>query len=339
MFIANNKPLSDIFTFRFYQFCRAMNKLCFPAGCCKNNKMCYEKSKKCSCNWIKYLLLGKCLCLCFYCIFPIIPFSCTAGRWIEYCSLREYSNKTKTVRKNWCKTCTSILLNLVCLHFPMSYIVCLRPLISTFAFLFRSFTYLVFVALPIIMHILRYTILAVTKVTYFVQYFHEIVNMNAEILNYIFTCEKKRKHEDVKYIEERMVDYIYGRILFVKKKLYFFILKMMIVFMYLFIPIEAFITNQKSLTGTTFKDIMEFLLIIIGPFAIALFLKASKDDFPTDEKKYWAYFIDKKIQYEPQINNINSCESLTEKQNVSSSETPSGSGYGRQNQSIELKSI
>lgn len=342
-FITTNKPLSDIFTFRFYQFCKTMNKLCFPRGCCKDHEMCYEKSKKCGCNWIKYVLFCKCPCLFCYCIFPIIPFSCNTRKCIEDCSLRDYSNRTKTTEKKWCKPSILILINLFCLHLPMSYIVCLRPIISTFTFLFRSFTNLVFVALPIRVHILRLTILIVTTVTYFIQYFHEIVNMNAEILNYIFTCEKKRKHEDVKYIEERMFDYIYRRILFVKKNLYILVLKMMIVFMYLFITIETFITNQTSLTGTTFKDMLEFLLIIIGPYAIALFLKANKDDFLTDdnkveiEKKYRAFLNNglREIIVNNECNQ-NNCKSLKENQDVIPSETPSGSGNNKKSNDIEL---
>lgn len=337
-FITNNKPLSDIFTFRFYQFCRTMNKLCFPTGCCKDHQLCYEKSKQCGCNLIKYVLLCKCPRLFCYCIFPIFPLSCTTCKCIEDCSFCENSNKTKTTGKKWRKPC---ILILVCLQFLVSYLVCLRPIISTYTFLFRSFTYLVFVALPIRVHILRYTILLVTTVTYFFQYFHEIVNMNAEILNYIFTCEKKRKHEDVKFIEERMFDYIYGRILFVKKKIYFLFLKMITVFMYLFITIETFITNQPSLTGTTFKDMLEFLLIIIGPYAIALFLKANKDDFLTDgnkaeiEKKYRAFLTNRET-FVIDACNQNNCESSTEIQSATPSETPSGSGNNRKSNEIEL---
>lgn len=59
---------------------------------------------------------------------------------------------------------------------------------------------------------------------------------------------------------------------------------MIVIFMYLFITIETFITNQSSLTGSGFKDILEFLLIIIGPYAITLVLK-SKDNFLTEENR------------------------------------------------------
>lgn len=101
------------------------------------------------------------------------------------------------------------------------------------------------------------------------------------------------------------------------------------------------------MTGTTFKDMLEFLLIIIGPYAISLFLKASNEDFLTDdnkaeiEKKYRAFLRDKETQYEPDIHIQNSCESSTERQIAPSSETPSGSGYtcSGQTHPIELKAM
>lgn len=55
--------------------------------------------------------------------------------------------------------------------------------------------------------------------------------------------------------------------------------------MYLFITIESFITNQKSLTVISFQDILKFLLIIIGPYTILFFFKANKDDFLTIKNK------------------------------------------------------
>lgn len=55
--------------------------------------------------------------------------------------------------------------------------------------------------------------------------------------------------------------------------------------MYLIITIETYLTNTQSLTGTNFKDMMEFMLIIIGPYAISVFLKANKDNFLTEENK------------------------------------------------------
>lgn len=60
---------------------------------------------------------------------------------------------------------------------------------------------------------------------------------------------------------------------------------MIVVIMYLTITIETYLTNTQSLTGPNFKDMMEFMLIIIGPYVISVFFKASKDDFLTEENE------------------------------------------------------
>lgn len=263
--IISNKKIRDRFTFRYFQFCKTLDASC-----------CIDDNGNCNCNCCMCCENSiNCLLALMYCFFPIFSFSC-------------YGYKTKD------RKCEK-LLNF-CGFFAL-YFVCLRPTISTFTFLFRSFTYFVFVALPIRVHILRYTMLIVTTVTYFVKYFHEIVNMNSDILKHIFTCEEKplldntqnnneaSKPIGVKAIEEEMFDYIYERLLFVRSSMHFLYMKMIVIFMYLFITIETFITNQSSLTGSGFKDILEFLLIIIGPYAITLVLKSSKDDFLTEENK------------------------------------------------------
>lgn len=128
---------------------------------------------------------------------------------------------------------------------------------------------------------------------------YEIINMNADILEYIFTIKEKKEKDQRKEsneskidsesetdeLNEAMFDFIYKRLFFVKKKLYYFILKFLIVFMYLFITIETLIDNQSSLTGSDFKDILELVLVIIGPYAVSLFLKANKEEFLSDKNK------------------------------------------------------
>lgn len=217
---------------------------------------------------------------------------------------RAGTEKKDNTKNGYC-TCIVWWLLQVIWIIPLTYMICLRPIISTFTFLFRSFTYFVFVALPMRAHILRYTTLIVTTITYFAKYFHEIVNMNADILNYLFTCscegETQNSNGSNQVIDEELFDYVYKRLMFVRKKLYFMFLKMIVVFMYLFITIETFITNKSSLTGSSFKDILEFLLIIIGPYAISLFLKVNKEDFLTEENKteikneYTYFMSDKKV--------------------------------------------
>lgn len=122
--------------------------------------------------------------------------------------------------------------------------------------------------------------------------------MNAEILNYIFKLKEEEISSElnntensdslaynVENVKEEMFDAIYDELTFVRKRFYFLYLKVVIVFMYLFITIETFITNTKALTGPNFQQILQFFLIIIGPYAISLFLKANKDDFLTEENK------------------------------------------------------
>lgn len=152
-----------------------------------------------------------------------------------------------------------------------------------------------FVALPNRAAILRYTLLIFTTIAYFVKYIHQLINMNAEILNYIFNLNEKEissqpnntenSDKHVENIDEEMFDAIYDELTFVKKRFYFLYLKIVVVFMYLFITIETFITNTKALTGPNFQQILQFFLIIIGPYAVSLFLKANKDDFLTEENK------------------------------------------------------
>lgn len=109
--------------------------------------------------------------------------------------------------------------------------------------------------------------------------------MNAEILNYIFKLEEKqtnlldndasnkyrKENLNFKSIDEGMFDYIYDKLMFVKKSYYFLTLKMIVVIMYLIITMETYLTNTQYLTGTNFKDMIEFMLIIIGPYAISFF--------------------------------------------------------------------
>lgn len=260
LIISNNK-IRDRFTFRYFQFCKTLDASC-----------CVDDEGNCNCN----------CCMCcknsinfvpalMYCFFPIFSFSCSG-------------DKSECCKDNMCLNCINLFRFI---GFLILYLLCLRPIISTFTFLFRSFTYFVFVALPIRVHILRYTMVIVTTVMYFIKYFHEIVNMNSVILKHIFTCEKKsqKAKSPIGAIEEEMFDYIYERLLFVRSSMHFLYMKMIVIFMYLFITIETFITNQSSLTGSGFKDILEFLLIIIGPYAITLVLKSSKDNFLTEENR------------------------------------------------------
>lgn len=60
---------------------------------------------------------------------------------------------------------------------------------------------------------------------------------------------------------------------------------MLIVLMLFFIALETFIDNKTSITETDFKDIMELIIIFIGPYAISLFLKANENNFLSNKNK------------------------------------------------------
>lgn len=385
---AETSKISDRFTILFYQFCREFNVFfkwfssffISPKKCCITTFECCNCSKKEKESQICQFLckIVSSLLSFISCLFPIFPFVCYRCS----CSF-----------SSWC---TNII-------FCLAYVICIRPIISTFTFLFRSFTYFVFVALLIRVHILQFTLLFVSTFTYFLTYCHEIVNMNAEILKYIFDLQEEkhyihsenetiddRFHTILEYIEKRqfiqfhtsetgsiegskaggfddelydgicdihcyvskleeaqssiqsqnlenkqdnmskdiyngffkilkyickleksnpsaillhhsetsninekkvnkieeeLFDYIYCKMMFVKKKFYFLFLKMVVVFMYLFITIETFITYKKSLNTSNLQTILEFLLIVFGPYAVSFFLKANNKDFLNEENK------------------------------------------------------
>lgn len=113
--------------------------------------------------------------------------------------------------------------------------------------------------------------------------------MNQEILDYMLEVNAGIGQNKFPIcfgrIEEKKFTQIYSELKFVKRTLYFLFLKMFIIFMYLFITIETLITYPKSLDGS-FQNIVGFLLLIIGPYAISLFFKANQENFLTNENKF-----------------------------------------------------
>ena len=186
-------------------------------GCCTTFCIDLYYCLKCPIIFISALLC---------CLFPIIPFSCQAYSACKDCSdfsVEDFfkAGKCECKRNRACCTltadetftsckcifvhceCQSIFVKIVvctvlrlfwalCL-FLLLYVLCLRPVISTFTFIFRSFTYFVFVALPLRSNLLQYTLTIGTTLVYFVKYLSEIINMNADILKYIFELKKDKK--------------------------------------------------------------------------------------------------------------------------------------------------
>ena len=88
--------------------------------------------------------------------------------------------------------------------------------------------------------------------------------MNADILKYIFELKKENKSTKEIVTEEELLeetfDYVYENLTFVTRRLYLLCLKVLIVFMYLFITIETFIRNRSDLTEASFPHLLEFLI-------------------------------------------------------------------------------
>lgn len=245
-----------------------------------------------------------------YCCYPFLPFSCNA---YKVCKCR-------------CKCCR-IFDNGICkclwifLAFVFLYIFSLRPIISTFTFVFRSVTYIVFVALPIRPNLFRFFILLVTLIVYYVRYIHEVINMNAEILDYIFQIKEIDENEQTKllsssiemegtnesktnYVTEAMFDAIYGRLFFVRKRLYFLYVKTCIVTVYLLITVE--VLQDEPIPDFYFQEMLVLFVAASGPYAISLFLKANKDNYLSTKNKSeiereYAYYTNKTSNREENI--------------------------------------
>lgn len=296
--------------------------------CCNKSKECNDNNcEKCKencntcCNLFKMCCISKScssvcigLCSCFYCTFPCIPFHC---KFTEACLKNYTCCKTNSENNLVLILIIGFYLIVMLLLLLLFYIFCLRPMFSTFTFLLRSFTYIVFVLFPNRPFFMRIAIMFVTAFIYFSNYIHELINMNAAILSFIFELEEEKQlslseetilgdNRDIKEnayydnrkdkieaeekckvenIDEEKFESIYQNLSFTRRKFYTLYLKILVVIIYLFITFETFITNTKSLTGSNFKDILQFLLILIGPYAIVYFLKANDSDFLTEENK------------------------------------------------------
>lgn len=171
------------------------------------------------------------------------------------------------------------------LAFLSTFVFCLRPIISSFTFLLRSFTYLIIVALPIRPEIMRNVLLAITISVYFIKYIHEIININAEILEYIFQVKESDDESETECVEEEMFSAIYNHLFFMRKKLYFVLFKIGIVCAYLIFMTQVLGVGKISGTNYNIKEVVDVVLLAVGPYAFFLFVKANNNTFLTDDDK------------------------------------------------------
>lgn len=80
---------------------------------------------------------------------------------------------------------------------------------------------------------MRYAVIGISTTFYFSRYMQEVINMNEEILKYIFELENESNqsnsqneeiNEQVDKVQEKKFNYIYERLRSVKKRLYFLFL-------------------------------------------------------------------------------------------------------------------
>lgn len=286
-----NSKISDNFVKPFYDM---LSSLCFLVSC-----KCFEHwnyNKIGNCTGLKYF--GNVFINLIYCLFPIIPFICDQLRSCECISCCECLERRNYCRcysfcyRCTCKGCKCSKCCTVTMGF-IATLVCLRPIISTFTFIFRSFTYF-FVMLLLRIHLMRLTLLFVSILIYVLKYMTEIINMNVDILNHIICLETnlskstKTISDDGasnEKISEETFDDVYKELSFVKRRLYFVSLKILIVGMYLNITISLFAKHKEYLIGVNFKESLEILLFIIGPYAVAFVLKTDKGDYLSEENK------------------------------------------------------
>lgn len=154
------------------------------------------------------------------------------------------------------------------------------------------------------------------------RYIHEVINMNAEILDYIFQIKEIDENEQTNelsssiemegtnefktnYVTEAMFDAIYERLVFVQKRLYFLYVKMSIVTVYLFITVE--VLQDEPIPDLYFQEMFVLVVAASGPYAISLFLKANKDNYLSTKNKseikreYAAYYTNKTSNREENI--------------------------------------
>lgn len=230
----------------------------------------------------------KAIQLILSCCFPICPFSYNALD-VFLRTNRDCGPLNNKYGKCMCRL----------LVFVSVYALFLRPIISTFTFLFRSFTYVVFVAIPINTDTMRYIVIIITALLYYYKFIHEISNMYAEILEFIFKIMEQKEttlndnsktRTDCISVTEERFDAICKKLFFTRKKLYFVFLKMGIISIYLWIALRILDDDQLALSGYDIRDIVEISLAAIGPYAVSFFLKGNNETFLTkndeDEIQY-----------------------------------------------------
>lgn len=124
--------------------------------------------------------------------------------------------------------------------------------------------------------------------------------MNAEILDYIFQIKESEENEqtnilscsiemecsneyETNYVTEAKFGDIYGKLFFVRKRLYLLYVKMCIVTVYLIIIVE--VLRDEPIPDFYFQEMFVLVVAASSPYAISLFLKANKENYLSTKNK------------------------------------------------------
>lgn len=109
--------------------------------------------------------------------------------------------------------------------------------------------------------------------------------MNAEILEYIFQVKESDDESETECVEEEMFSAIYSHLFFMRKKLYFVLFKIGIVCAYLIFMTQVLGVGKIAGTNYNIKEVVDVVLLAVGPYAFFLFVKANNDTFLTADDK------------------------------------------------------
>lgn len=91
--ITNNEKIDNRSTFRYFQFCKTLGKIC-----CQNDRLMDKNGCKCTCKCKEWFA---CIFSCIYCVFPCMPFSCFTHKYIIIkdfeCCMVENNEKYKPI--------------------------------------------------------------------------------------------------------------------------------------------------------------------------------------------------------------------------------------------------
>lgn len=91
--------------------------------------------------------------------------------------------------------------------------------------------------------------------------------------------------EQIEYVSEEKFTKIHEQLSFVKEKLYFSFFKCLFVIVYFVITAFTFILYKKATDAPNFHDVFGIVLLIIGPYAISIFMKTNEKSYLNEENK------------------------------------------------------